>query len=340
MQNLRIYALSYYEKKDDDNEYILVNKKFIKLDKEYDLRTAKLLLLCEIREHFTKNKTPIEVYKKSDTICNVLCKNEVFLPNSDVLQIFQHKEGKNIDLDRKLLPASMLTFWKDIILLLHKKNMLKILVFKLLNIVDKQRESKKRRIFAALWINSIVYSFIQLDIVQNISHTMEYESKNSGEKLSVKDLSQQLKKQVHSSYPYLQDVLWLDLSSTIPDFLVDTNLLSKLLLRVNEFSVKLIESVLRLIAPRVNVQTTEHLSNLLDIYVYKKYSDKDGNNDDKIFTVDDLHINPIEKEIKIRTRKCAIKKDTACLLADQVIRNVHWKSALSMFTNDLKKLYI
>ncbi|XP_012219235.1 ribosomal biogenesis protein LAS1L isoform X2 [Linepithema humile] len=333
LQNLRTYALSYYNSepiKDDETGSIIVNKKVIKLDKEYDLKTAQFLLLCEICEHFTEDKSSIEVYKKSDTICNVLCKNEVFLPNSDVLQIFQHKEEKNIDLNRKILPPSMFTFWKDIILLLHKNDMLKILMFKLLNIVHEERESKKRRTFAALWISSIIYSFIQLDIVQNISHTVEYESEKSGRKLSAKDLSQQLKEQVHSSYPYLQDVLWLDLSSNIPDFLVDINLLSKLLLRVNEFSARLIEPILKLVAPRIDVQTTEHLSNLLNIYVFQKYTsgDKDSSNDDKVFTVDDLYANPIGSEVKIRTKKCTIKKDTACLLADQVIRNVHWKPAL------------
>lgn len=331
LQNLRIYALSYYNNELIRDESIIVNKKVIKLDKKYHLKTAQFLLLCEICEHFTEDKFSIEVYKKSDTICNVLCKNEVFLPNSDVLQIFQHKEEKNIDMNGKILPPSMFKFWKDIILLLHKNDMLKILVYKLLNIVHEERESEERRIFAVLWISSIVYSFIQLDIVQNISHTVEYESEKLGGKLSAKDLSQQLKEQVQANYPYLQDVLWLDLSSNIPDFLVDINLLSKLLLHVNEFSVRLIEPILKLAAPRIDVETTEHLSKLLDIYVFQKYNNKDSSNDDKVFTIDDLHANSIENEAH---EKRKIEKDNACLLADQVIRNMHWKPALGMFTND------
>lgn len=332
LQNLHTYALSYYKESelnksmnDDESKSIIIDKQVVKLDKEFDLKTAKYLLLCEIREHFTdKDKTSIEVYKKSDVICDVLCKNEVFLPSLDVLQIFKHKEKKTIDMNGKTLPPSMLKFWKSIILLLHKKNILRTLVFKLLNIVDKEEESKERRTFAALWINSIVYSFIQLDIVQKISHTVEYESEKSGRKLSAKDLSQQLKDRMRSSYSYLQDVLWLDLTSNIPDFLVDINFLSKLLLRVNKFSARLIEPVLKLVAPqKVDVQTAEHLLNLIDIYVFQKCNNNDSSNGDKIFTVNDLYVKPMENEMKIHR-----KKDAACLLADRVIRNVHWKSAL------------
>lgn len=318
----------------DENEYISIHGKTIKIDKEYNLQAAQALLLSEISMHLTENKSLISIHKKSDIICNVLLKNEAFLPNSDVMQVFQQKGRKNIDLKRKILPSGMLQFWKDIIFLLHNKKILDILIFKLLSIVNQEQESKRKRTLATLWISSIVYSFIQLDLAQNISRTMEYKS-TEGTKIAAKSaLSQHLKELVHHDHPYLRNVLWLNISSTIPYFLVDINFLSKLLLHVNEFSARLIEPILKFVSLRINVQAKKHLLNLLKIYTFQKYNDEDSKNDiykRKIFTVEDFDVSLTRNKVKIDKKEGTTKKKTGYLLTDQIIRNLHWKSASGMF---------
>lgn len=330
LQDLRAYMCSQYSGKtpnNDHNEYISIHGKTIKIDREYNLKAARALLLSEISMHLAENKSLITIHKKN-IICNVLLKNEAFLPNSDVGQIFQQKGRKNIDLKRKILPPGMLQFWKDIIFLLHNKKVLDVLMFKLLNIVNREQESKAKRTLATLWISSIVYSFIQLDLAQKISRTMEYKlTKDATKSVAKSTLNQHLKKLVHYNHPYLRNVLWLDISSTIPHFLIDIHFLSKLLLHVNEFSARLIEPILKFVSPKINVQAKKHLSNLLKIYTFQKYNE-DSNNDiyeRKIFTVEDF--DATKSKVKIYKKEQTIKKKTAYLLTDQIIRNLHWKLA-------------
>ncbi|XP_018365684.1 PREDICTED: uncharacterized protein LOC108762919 isoform X2 [Trachymyrmex cornetzi] len=329
LQDLCTYMLSEYKSKtsdNDENEYISVYKRTVKIDKEYNLQTAKTLLLAKISVDL--NESSSTMCEKSNTICNALCKNKVFLPNVDIMRIFRQQEKKNINLKRRILPLKLLRFWKYVIFLLHEKEMLETLLFKLFNIVNQEHEDKERRNLAALWISSIFYSFVQLDIVQNISHTMEYELQKANRKLDTKTLSQHLKERVHSEYPYLRNVLWLDISSIIPHFLLDTNFLSKLLLNINEFSERLVEPILKLLTSRIDAQTQKHLLNLLQIYTCQKYDNEDSNNDvDKIFTVEDLNPSPIENEVHTHKINCANREKPTCLLADQIIRNPHWKSA-------------
>jgi len=325
--------LSQYNNKTlDEGSYIINCAKTIKLEKEYNLKAAQALLLSEISVHLTENESlNTMMHKKSDMICDVLCKNTAFLPNSDVMKIFQQDKKIEIvdnSLKKKILPSRMLQFWKDIIFLLHRKGMLETLVFKLLNIVHQEHETKERRTFSALWINSIIYSFVQLDIAQNISRSVEHTLK----KLDTKTVSQYVREDLRFNYPYLQDVLWLDISSTIPHFLTDINFLSKLLLHANEFSKRLIEPILKLVMPRISTQMKEHL-----LYLLKNYTslhipkNKNINNDihDKIYTIEDFQTISMKNE-QIHMRKNTNRKETIDL-ANQVIRNLHWKPVLGMF---------
>ncbi|KAG5347966.1 LAS1L protein, partial [Acromyrmex charruanus] len=327
LQDLRTYMLSEYRSKtsdNDENEYISVYKRTVKIDKKYYLQTAKTLLLAKISVDL--NESSSTMYEKSNTICNALCKNKVFLPNLDIMRIFRQQEKKNINLKRRILPFKMLRFWKDVIFLLHEKEMLETLLFKLFNIVNQEREDKERRNLAALWISSIFYSFVQLDIVQSISHTMEYELQKADRKLDTKTLSQHLKERVHSEHPYLRNILWLDISSIIPHFLLDINFLSKLLLNINEFSERLVEPILKLLTSRIDAQTQKHLLNLLQIYTSQKHDNEDSNNDDKIFTVEDFDPSLIENKVHTYKINCA-NREKPTYLTDQIIRNPHWKLA-------------
>ncbi|XP_012528859.2 uncharacterized protein LOC105832452 [Monomorium pharaonis] len=327
LQELRTHMLMQCKSKisdNDENEYISVYKKTIKIDKEYNLQTAQALLLSKIS--LDMNESLSTVYEKSDAICNALFSNKVFLPNLDIMRVFRQNEKRSINLKRKILPFKMLRFWKDIIFLLHEREMLETLLFKLLSIVDQEREDKEKRNLAALWISSIFYSFVQLDIVQSTSHTMEYELQKDNIKLDTKTLSNLLKERIHSKHPYLKNILWLDISSTIPDFLLDINFLSRLLLNVNEFSARLVEPILKLFTPRIDVQTKRHLLNLLEIYTFQKDNSEDNNIDsDKIFSIEDFDPSPTVNKVQIH--KIKLQKKTAHLLADQIIRNSHWKPA-------------
>ncbi|KAL6256041.1 hypothetical protein P5V15_013277 [Pogonomyrmex californicus] len=329
LQDLRDMLSQYKSKTSDseENEYISIYKKTIKIEKQYSLQTAQILLLSKISVDLSEDESSSTTRKKCDAICNALCNNKVFLSTLDVLQIFRQKGKKNINMRKKILPLRMLQFWKDIIFLLHRENMLEALLFKLLNIVNQECESKERRNLAALWISSVFYSFVQLNLAQDISHSIEYESQMSSMKLTTKTLNQHLKEHIHSNHPYLRKVLWLDISSIIPHFVFDINFLSRLLLNVNEFSARLIQPLLKLVTPKINVQTKRKLLNLLEIYIFQE-NDNNKNNDDndlcdKVFSVEDF--DPIEHGIQIHKMECAIEQKP--MLADQTIRNPHWKFA-------------
>lgn len=313
----------------NEDEHMEVNEN-ITNEKSYNLKAAQVLILSEISAYLSKS---LSVLKLNDTICKVLCKNETFLPNADIMHIFLQKGKFKISSKRKFVPINMLQFWKDIIILLHKKKLLKALVFKLLNMLDEEYEIRQRKIFAALWINTIVYSFIQLDIAQSVCRTMEHCLNESGKQLSTKDLSHRVKIYVHGKYPYLQNVLWLDISSTIPDFLLDINFVSKLLLRANEFSVELIQTLLKFVTPRIDEDIKKYLLKLLQIFISEQYNNKNYNVDKKIYTVDDLRTHLVENKVPVHKGEYSKKK--TCLLADQKVRNLQWKPALGMFANNL-----
>ncbi|KAL0100309.1 hypothetical protein PUN28_019581 [Cardiocondyla obscurior] len=328
LEELRTYMLTQYKSNipnNNENEYISVYRGTIKIDKEYNLQAAQTLLLSKI--FMDLNDSSSTFYEKSNAICTALCKNEVFLPNFDVMRIFQQKEKitARVNLKRRILPPEMLQFWKDIIFLLHEREMLETLVFKLLNIVEQEREDKEKRNITALWISSIFYSFVQLDIVQGISRTTEYKLQKINEKLDTKTLSQRLKEHMHSKHPYLQNVLWLDISSIIPHFLCDINFLSRLLLNVNEFSVRIIEPILKLMTWKIGPQAKKHLLNLLQLYTFQKHDGENSNNVEKIFSIKDL--DPNSNNVPVHDIKYKTKKKKTRLLADQIIRNSHWKSA-------------
>lgn len=330
LQDLRTYMLSEYKSKisDDENEYISIYNRTIKIDKEYNLQVAQALLLSKISVDLDESSSTM--HETSGAICNALCKNKAFLPNLDIMRIFRQKE-KRISLKRKILPFKLLQFWKDIIFLLHEREMLETLLFKLFNIIDQEREDKEKRHLAALWINSIFYSFAVLDIVQRTFHNLEYKSQKAGEKLNIKILNQRAKESMHSKYPISRHVLWFDISRIIPHFLLDINFLSRLLLNMNEFSARLIEPILMLLRPRIDAQTEKRLLNLIQIYTFQKCDSEDSDNDvDKVFSVEDLNPSLIENEVQIHKIKRATKKKTAHLLADQIIRNSYWKPAHGM----------
>jgi len=77
LQDLRAHMLSQYRSKtsnNNENEYISVYKRTIKIDKEYNLQAAQALLLSTISMGL--NEYTSTMHEKSDAICNALCKNK------------------------------------------------------------------------------------------------------------------------------------------------------------------------------------------------------------------------------------------------------------------------
>ncbi|XP_011154991.1 uncharacterized protein LOC105192510 isoform X2 [Harpegnathos saltator] len=325
LQDLQKYVLSNNNRNLDniEDKHIQIDKD-IKNTQTYTLRGAQTLLVFEISAYLSKN---LSVLERNDTICKVLCGNRIFLPDSDIIQIFLPKGQHECEMNDKLIPPSMLQFWKDIIILLHKKELLKVLIFKLVDILNEKYEIKERKTYVALWLNTIIHSFIQLDLAQNVCRTMEYEL---GKQLSTKDLSQRVKVYIHSKYPYLQDILWIDISSTVPCFLLDTHFMSKLLLSANEFSVEFIKSLLKFFTPDIDENTKRYLLNVLKIYTSQEYNNDENHSiSEKIYTVDNLRANMVEHETLMHEEKC--NEDRTCLLADKTIRNLHWKAAFDTY---------
>lgn len=310
-----------------EDECIKVGPENVENDEEYNLTVAQALLLYEISAYLKKNKSILK-----EDICNMLCENKTFLPNSDTMQIFLQNKKNKMAWRKRVLPPDMLHFWKDIIILLYKNEILDALIFKLLSIVDEERENREKRTFAASWINSIIYSFIQLDVAQSVCRTVEYKMQETNIKITIKDLNQQVQEHVHSSHPHLQNTLWLNISSTMPYFLLDINFVSKFLLHVNEFSVGLIQPMLELIRPTVDDKTKKHLLNLLKIYTLQKEHNNDisKNIHKKIFTVEDLHATWVKSKAQMHKEKHN-KNKTINLLADKVVRNLRWKPAHGNF---------
>lgn len=309
---------------------MVIDRKTIKIDNPYSLKSAQVLLLANLSVQLI-DETLFNLQKQISVICNVLCENKAFLLNLDIVEIVEQKTKNTvIDTKKKFLSLKVLRFWKSIIFLLHKVGALETLMLKLLNIAN-QEESKERRNLAALWLSSIVYSFVQLNIAHNISHTMEFES---DVELSLMNLNEHLRKLVHSRHAYLRHVLWLDITTIIPRFLTDIDFLSNLLLHVNEFSVRLIEPILMLVAAKIDKKTREQLLNLVKIYTFQKYNNESNNVCNKIFTIEDLPETSIESDASIYNKE----QTKQITLADQIIRNSHWKLALGNFEH-LKKSY-
>lgn len=326
MQELHTYVVDQCNGTlNNEDQDIQIDGYNIKIDKEYNLKVARALILFEISVYLNKNKS---LLRKHDIICDALCENVTFLPNSDIMQILMQNKKDNVKRQKKFLPGKMLNFWKDIIILFQNKGILESLILKLVNIVDNERENKERRLFAAIWINTIAYSFVQLDLAQNISH--EYELKNINKKMSAAILNRHIKKHVHSIRPYLRNVLWFDLSSMIPHFLFDIKFLSKLLLNVNEFSIEFIKPICKLVTPSIETKIRQHISNLLRIYVFQRYNS--NGNIEKTFTTDDIRAILTKNEKQICSKKPPIKdKLIYSVASDDTIRNLHWKVALGKF---------
>lgn len=309
----------------DIDNYIEVND--IKKDKKYTLETARIVLLSEISRFLNKKSIP----SKKDIVSNTLLSSEIFLPSKDMLAIFS-KNSEN-ELEKNVLPLDMVEFWKDIIFLLCEKDLMEVLIVKLLELINNNKVNKEKKLLASLWISSILYSFLKLDIAHGTCRILEYHLEKMQKKLPPKVFELKVKEEVDHTYPHLKCVLWFNLSDTVLPCLTDIKFISKLILNINEFSLKFIVPILELLGPKIDSESKQLLLNLMNISIMVPLDKNDINSIEceKIFTLSDLKDN--EYLVDANNEQNKMEDEILRLLADQKIRNNCWNFAISKYTN-------
>ncbi|CAL7952197.1 unnamed protein product [Xylocopa violacea] len=331
LQELRSYAISLSDKdrsnvENDEDNYVEPASNDIKKDKKYTLETARIVLLSEISRYLSRKSIP----NKKDIICNILFSSDVFLPNKDILSIFNQKQNAENEIENAVLSLDMVKFWQDIIFLLYEKDLMEALIVKLLQLIDDEEVTKEKRLSASLWVSSIAYSFLKLDTAHSISRTLEYELETTGKNLSPKVLELKIKENTDRDYPHLKCILWFNLSYVVLPCLTDLKFVSKLIFNANEFSIKFIVPILELISPRIDKGRKQLLLNLVNIYAAGKTTDdKNAHEFEKIFTLQDLQ--QYERILNVDNEQNKSEDKVPRFLADQTIRNNCWKFATATY---------
>nr|XP_012142419.1 PREDICTED: uncharacterized protein LOC100878146 isoform X2 [Megachile rotundata] len=326
LQDLRSYAISVLEENNKDMEndnYMNAINDNLKKDKKYTLETARIVLLSEISRFLNRKSIP----NKKDIVCNALFNTEAFLPSQDTLLIFTHKRNARNELEDNILPLDMIKFWKDIIFLLHEKNLMEELLLELLKLMNNDQIPKCKRLLASLWISSISYCFLKLDYAQCISRDLEYKLEKTQKKLTPIAFQLKVKYETHRIYPHLRDVLWFNLSDVILPCLTDINFVTKLILNANEFSTKFISPMLELLSPKIDKKSKELLINLVNIYTIGKIAGESLNENDKTFTVEDIQYS--KRKLNKSKEENKSENETIDFLVDKKVRNSYWKIALT-----------
>ncbi|XP_031827289.1 uncharacterized protein LOC116424694 [Nomia melanderi] len=332
LQDLRSYAISLPEQDKEDTEnnndnYTEVTTANIKKDKKYKLDTARMVLLSEISRYLSKKSIP----NTKDVVCDELFNSEAFLPNEDVLLIFTHKENTENELKDDILPLDMIKFWEDIMFLLYEKEVMETLIIRLIKLTENEEIDKYKRSLASLWISSIAYSFVKLDVAHCISRSLEYELEANNKRLPPKAFELKVKDETENAYPHLKYVLWFNLSDVVLPFLTDINFVSKLLLNANEFSIKFVLPILELVSPKIDANKKRLLLNLVKVYVEGQATDTESSNKNKkTFTIEDVH-NLHGHEVLNVLEQNEFQNKIRSFLTDQKVRNNQWKLALAKY---------
>ncbi|KOC60925.1 Ribosomal biogenesis protein LAS1L [Habropoda laboriosa] len=331
LQDLHSYATSLLDKNNeceesDNNKYMDAANDDIKKDKKYTLKTARIVLLSEISRYLNKKSIP----NKKDIVCNILLNSEAFLPSKDILSIFTQEKGTENEIEKDVLPLDMIKFWQDIVFLLYEKDLMEALIIKLLKLIDNEEVNKDKRLLASLWISSISYSFLKLDAAHRISRDLEFQLEKANKTLSLNALELKIKEKTDRAYPHLKCVLWFNLSYIVLPCLTDIKFISKLILNVNEFSVKFIVPILELVSPQVDKESKQMLLNLISFCTMGEMTDsKTSHKYGKIFTLKDLQHS--EHLINVDNVQAKTDHRIPRFLTDQKVRNNYWKLAIATY---------
>lgn len=295
--------------------------KNVKIKKKYSLSAARAILLAEISRYLGKNN---QIVNKENIVLNALLESEAFLLTADILTIFL--ENDDIETNVKdQLPISVIQFWQDIIILLQDVNMLEALILKLLTLVKNEQETEYKRHMGALWINTIAQGFVKLTVAQQMFCTLEHKLRKTNKAISQKALSLKVEEDINKNHLNLRNVLFLNISNTLPRFLTDIHFLTDIILNANIFTCKFISPLLQLVIPKLDADQNKHLLKLIQIYTQNGFNSKfDGLSNkinEEIFTIEDIIKLNSENNDELK-RKEQLRKTT---LADQNIRNDQWK---------------
>ncbi|KAF7411838.1 hypothetical protein HZH66_000734 [Vespula vulgaris] len=323
LYDLRMYAVKLtqqIENNEEESEHI-VELKNVRIKKKYSLSAARAILLAEISRYLGKNN---QIVNKENIVLNALLESEAFLLTADILTIFSEKDDIETNVEDQL-PISIIQFWQDIIILLQDVNMLEALILKLLTLVKNEQEPEYKRHMAALWINTIAQGFAKLSIAQQMFCTLEHKLRKTKNPISQKALSLKVEEEINKKYLNLRNVLFLNISNTIPRFLTDIHFLTDIILNANMFTCKFISPLLQLVIPKLDVDQKEHLLKLIQIYTQNEFNKFDGLSNkinEEIFTIEDIIKLNSEHNDELNKKEEQLRKVT---LADQNIRNNQWK---------------
>ncbi|XP_046814658.1 uncharacterized protein LOC124422355 isoform X1 [Vespa crabro] len=324
LYDLRMYAVKLTQQtegSEEESEHI-VELKNVKIKKKYSLSAARAILLAEISRYLGKNN---QIVNKENIVLNALLENEAFLLTADIFTIFSENDDIETNQEEQL-PISIIQFWQDVIILLQDVNMLEALILKLLTLVKNEQEPEYKRHMAALWINTIAYGFVKLTIAQQMFCTLEHKLRKINKTISQKILSLKVEEEINKNHLNLKNVLFLNISNTLPRFLTDIHFLIDIILNANIFTRKFISPLLQLVIPKLDIDQKEHLLKLIQIYTQNEFNSKfDGLSNkinEEIFTIEDIIKLNSEHNDELKRKEEQLRKPT---LADQNIRNNQWK---------------
>ncbi|XP_034937133.1 uncharacterized protein [Chelonus insularis] len=298
-------------------------------DSGYRLATAKFYLLTEIYSILNKKKLSFD---STTTTLNVIMNSELFLPTGEFLQLFLTKSNLKNNWEKTHLPKAIIKFWQPFIAMLHERNMLDSLVFKLIEFINSDSVSngtKQKKLIAALWIKSIAQGLIKLKFCQKEMQVLEQSYNNSKKKLTPKILESKIKEKMKSLYPQLQYGLWLDIKSDIPTIFSDINFVKKVIINPNEFTLEYVEPLLDLVVPSIETEVRNKMLDLIGIYLGKKsFFNISCDKKDKVYTREDLIEITGRKYLDLSDENEPMNEEEIVKefdLADNEKRNSSWK---------------
>ncbi|XP_051166795.1 ribosomal biogenesis protein LAS1L [Leptopilina boulardi] len=310
LQELRTFTLQQ-QKNNENSENITEN---LENKKEFKLITGQRILLTEISACLNKSF----LLDNCETICSVLCDNEVFIPNAEFLQLFNEQNSKSND----NFPHAFIKFWEGFILLLQEKKLIELLFLQLLQLVNNENEKKHKRRVASQWLCAIANALRIHKISQQmrLEEDQYYDCKNK--KLSFKHFSLKLRNNVENMFSNLK-FPWLNCTIDVSFARINQNFVQQLFLNPNEFTPIFMPSLMELVMPKNCVTLQKHLLSLLNIQTMNFHDENVSNiEDNTIYTVENLN-ELIDQQNEKENSQNNI--ESVMNFSDQTIRNTNWK---------------
>lgn len=284
-------------------------------NKDLKLITGQRILLNEISACL--NKTFL--LNNHETICSVLCDNEVFIPNAEFLEIFVKQNLETTD----DLPLGFIKFWEGFILLLQERKLIEALFLQLLKLVNNENEEIYRRRVASQWLRSIADALTIHKISQQMRLEQDQISDSKNKKLSLKRFCLEVRNKVEDVFPDLKSP-WLHCTIDIPFSRINKNFVQQFILNPNEFTSTFMPSLLDLIMPKQCSTQQEHLLSLLNIQTVNNFVKDFSSENSTIYTVEDLK-EVVEQQNNKKMEVSENKIDSVTNFSDQTIRNTDWE---------------